>query len=86
MFQDVHNQTRYEYQRKPRRCPACGSGRIATILWGYPAFSEELHHDLAEGRLTLGGCCVTDDDPTWQCTDCETEFYKKFDGGKFEHN
>lgn len=86
MAQDFHNQTIFEYERKPRICPVCGSRRISTILWGFPAFSEVVERELAEGKLILGGCCVTDYDPTWQCADCETEFNKKFDGGKFEHN
>lgn len=65
------------YSRKPRKCPACGSKRIARILYGLPAFSDELQRDLEEGKITLGGCCIRDDDPVWQCADCDMEFYKK---------
>jgi len=25
----------------------------------------------------LGGCCITDDDPKWQCADCQTVIYRK---------
>jgi hypothetical protein len=49
---------------------------VADILYGMPAFSRQLEKDLEAGRLTLGGCCVTDDDPQWQCADCETELYR----------
>jgi len=40
---------RLEYQRKPHVCPACGSERVAEILWGMPAFSERLQKDLDAG-------------------------------------
>lgn len=68
--------TRHEYSRKPRKCPACNSSRIADILYGFPDFSV-LQKDIDAGRITLGGCCVTDDDPKWQCLDCEIEIYSK---------
>jgi len=68
---------RYEYSRKPRKCPECGSTKIARILYGYPAFSDELRRELKAGRVVLGGCCITGDDPHWQCVDCETVFYVK---------
>jgi len=54
---------RYDSTRKPRRCPACGSKRIASIMYGYPLFSEELEQKLEAGKITLGGCCISDDDP-----------------------
>lgn len=68
---------RHESSRKPRKCPSCGSGRIATILYGLPAFSPELEADLDAGRIVLGGCCVTDDDPAWQCLDCQATIYRQ---------
>jgi len=69
--------TRYESERKPRKCPECGSGRIAKILYGMPAFSEKLENNLNAGRIVLGGCCVTLDDPVWQCVECDTTIYRK---------
>lgn len=68
---------RYERSRRPRTCPSCGSGRVGTILWGMPAFSEQLEADIAAGRVIIGGCCVSDDDPTWACADCGTGIYKR---------
>lgn len=65
------------YIRKPRKCPACGSRRIARILYGQPVFSEQLRLDMKAGKITLGGCCVSDESPVWQCADCDLEFYKK---------
>lgn len=67
---------RCESKIKPRKCPACDSSRIAEILYGYPAFSAKLEKDLNAGRIILGGCCVSDDDPAWQCVDCQMVIYK----------
>jgi ribosomal protein L37AE/L43A len=67
---------RYESGRKPRKCPKCGSHRIARILYGYPACSEKLEADMKSGRIALGGCCITFDDPAWKCIECETEIYR----------
>lgn len=68
---------RHEASRKPRKCPSCGSGRIARIFYGLPDFSPELRADLDAGRIALGGCCISDDDPKWQCLECESGIYKK---------
>ena len=68
---------RYEYTKKPQKCPECGSNRIATILYGLPDCSIELMDDIDSGKVALGGCCTTDDDPVWECADCETTIYKK---------
>ena len=68
---------RYEYSRKPKKCPVCKAATIATILFGYPAGFAKLFADLDAGKTVLGGCCVTDDDPVWQCTKCHTPIYRK---------
>jgi len=33
--------------------------------------------DIHAGKVALGGCCISDDDPVWECADCETTIYKK---------
>jgi len=68
---------RYESKRKPKKCPTCSSHRIAEILYGMPEFSTKLEKDLSSGRIILGGCCITNDDPKWQCADCQMVIYKK---------
>lgn len=68
--------TRCESKIKPRKCPVCGSFRIAEILYGLPEFSAKLKRDLDAGRIILGGCCITNDDPKWQCADCQMAIYK----------
>ena len=62
--------------RKPRKCTSCSGKPIATILYGYPAFSAELEAQLQSGTIALGGCCVTDDDLKWVCTHCGQNFYR----------
>jgi rubrerythrin len=57
-------------ENRPRSCPSCGSPRIARILYGLPAFDEELEDALSRGTVTLGGCLVTGNDPEWECIEC----------------
>jgi len=64
-------------KKKPKKCPACSSKKVATILWGLPAFSPELEIDFKEGKIVLGGCVISDNDPEWQCVDCEVQIYKE---------
>jgi hypothetical protein len=66
-------------KRKPRRCPTCGSADIASVLYGFPAFSAKLEKELEEGKVVLGGCCVSGCDPAWQCVECETQIYREED-------
>jgi ribosomal protein L37AE/L43A len=55
---------------RPQSCPACGSPRLARILYGLPAFSKDLEEALEGGTVTLGGCVITGDDPEWECLEC----------------
>ena len=50
-------------------CPACGSHRIASIVYGTPS-----HHVLQQylaGWVVLGGICHAEDAPAWYCRECE---------------
>jgi hypothetical protein len=51
-------------------CPACGSQRVAWIFYGLPVSFEASGTDLEEKRVVLGGCCVSETDPEWQCVEC----------------
>lgn len=55
-------------------CPHCGSHNIAEILWGMPVYSDEFQKALDEGKVVLGGCCVSFDSAKYYCNVCETEF------------
>lgn len=62
---------------KPEKCPACGSQRITTFLYGEPGYSEELMADIKAGRVILGGCCISGYDPDWECVGCKAEIFQK---------
>jgi len=49
-------------------CPSCASNNIAAIAFGYPG--PEMMEESQRGKIVLGGCIVTDDDPEWHCKDC----------------
>ena len=57
-----------------RFCPECGQDDVAEILWGLPAFSEKLSRDIDQGKIVLGGCCVSEDSPRWKCNSCSHEW------------
>jgi len=64
-------------KRKIEKCPQCGSWRVAEILYGMPSMDARLERDLEAERIVLGGCVVTDHDPTWQCADCGAQIYRE---------
>ena len=68
-------QKRFEFALMPEKCPLCGSGRIAAILYGKPDLTAALQRELDEERIVLGGCEVTGNDPLWKCLDCGGAFY-----------
>lgn len=68
---------RYESIRKLKKCPVCGSNRLAKILYGRPFFTPKLQDALDSGKIILGGCCVSGDDPKWQCADCGVKIFVK---------
>ena len=56
-----------------RKCPKCGSVRIAPILYGLPAYSEEMEKQLKDEKLYLGGCCIFGVEPTYHCFQCKKD-------------
>ena len=59
---------------KPRKCPRCKSAKVVTIVYGLPGM--EAFEEAQAGKVVLGGCDVTDDDPSWQCLDCDAKIFK----------
>ncbi len=53
-----------------RKCPRCGSRSVAEMVYGMQGWSWELEEEMASGRVALGGCCVTGNDPNRQCNEC----------------
>ncbi len=68
---------RIERAQKPSKCPECGKAPLASILYGMPAFDEGLEQKMNEGRVTLGGCSIGDDDPAWECTHCGLKIFRR---------
>lgn len=68
-----------------KKCPRCGSKNVAEILYGMPAYDDELQKKLDEGKIVLGGCCICTADingkqvevtPSMHCNDCKKDFGK----------
>lgn len=41
-----------------------------------PMFTKKLEKELEQGKVKLGGCCISDDSPKYHCTDCGKEWGK----------
>lgn len=65
---------RVERESIPTNCPTCGKTPVAKIQYGLP--SEIDVTAIEEGRIVVGGCCITDDIPTWQCTHCGQDIHR----------
>lgn len=59
-------------KRRKKACPKCGSMDVVPILYGYPG--PEMMEMANKGKIELGGCCVSNDDPQTLCKVCGTEF------------
>ena len=60
-------------------CPACGGRGLVPILWGLP--SGDVFDDVRRGRIAIGGCIVSGDDPDRYCIECGSNVYPD---GSFE--
>jgi hypothetical protein len=66
--------SKYLSKMKPPKCPHCGAKKVVDILYGYP--SDEGFEKADKGELVIGGCIVSGDNPSWQCTTCNTPIYQ----------
>ncbi len=57
-----------------RKCPNCQSTNHAEILWGLPAYMKSIEDALERKEIVLGGCCVTNHDPKWECNECQNRW------------
>ena len=60
-----------EIDGNPGVCPRCG-GKVVPILYGEP--NKQAYEEYLQGNVALGGCCVTGNDPDWECLGCEQQF------------
>ena len=67
--------------RHPRaHCPSCHQTvRPTPILWGMP--SQEGFDAAARGEFVLGGCLVSELDPSHVCPNCDARLFEMPDGG-----
>jgi len=49
-------------------CPKCGSDSVLLIVYGLPG--PDLMEEGRAGRVVLGGCVITGEDPTHACREC----------------
>jgi len=61
------------------KCPKCGSDKVAKILYGMPAFDDELEAKVDAGEVVLAGCCIPYGAPlrSHECRDCGFQFGEK---------
>ena len=59
-------------QKRPEKCPFCGSKDIVPILYGDGLCPED-----EDSKFIPGGCIVTAGGPVWGCWDCRAELYEK---------
>lgn len=57
------------------KCPSCGAWDSIPIMYGMPGYEA---FELSEkGKIALGGCIITEGNPSRECTKCKKQF-----GGK----
>ncbi len=56
--------------KKTPACPECSGNNVASIFWGYPGDMDWYLQAIKDKEIVGGGCCVSDNDPKWECTDC----------------
>ena len=56
------------------KCVKCGSNNTAEYLFGLPKMDDKLEKAIAEHKIVLGGCEVSDFDPKYYCNDCQNNF------------
>jgi hypothetical protein len=55
-------------------CPSCSCSKVAHILYGLPALTDELQQAIDEQRVVLGGCLVKENAPVGICIYCGYKF------------
>lgn len=65
------------FAQKPKKCPQCGHAPVARILYGLPNLTPELQASLDDGSVVIGGCVIFEESPSWQCTSCQAEYWKR---------
>ena len=67
---------RIERKSKPKKCPKCGYSPVGKILWGMPRMDEKLQELMDAGKIIIGGCCLSPDEATWECSKCHQQIWE----------
>ena len=54
------------------KCPACKSKHVIPIVYGMP--TVEAHRQVEQGKIKLGGCVLSADNPNYYCRNCHHEW------------
>ena len=68
---DVELERIHEKSGQLVKCPICGSYDVAPILYGMPAYDEELEAKEKNHDVFLGGCAVEKNAATYHCYKCK---------------
>ncbi len=49
----------------------------ATIHYRMMPMTDDLQEKIDAGKVALGGCCLSFNDPKWKCSDCGVDIYRK---------
>jgi transposase len=60
-------------------CPRCKKDNVALIFWGYPGDMDWYLQAIKDKEIVGGGCCVSNNDPKWACTDCYHRWGERYD-------
>lgn len=60
-------------KRKPAKCSVC-KGHVVPMAYGFP--SSETFQKADRKEVVLGGCCISGNDPDWECIECHTKYIK----------
>lgn len=55
-------------------CPKCHGENIARILYGLYERDEKMTNLINEGKVVLGGCELSFENPLYYCNQCKKEF------------
>ena len=59
------------------KCPFCGKRHTIPIQYGMPTHEAFLNEQA--GKIKLGGCIISEDNPSRYCKDCHKSFGKGFE-------
>lgn len=56
-------------------CPRCDSTRVVRIVFGLP--TPEMFEAAERAEILLGGCVISEDEPTEACLECGYRFTRE---------